>query len=609
MPSQITVFPPLALSLLLLLGSGRTVSAITTSRQFTATPAVTPTQASTQAEWLAHLAVKLAATENMEQSLPLFDRAVQVAQAIPDQASKIRALSAIALKLAAVGETKRSQQLFDQAVQLTKKTSSTFDMYAQGSALRDVIIQIAQARQTQRALPLTKTLSSNYLKAQVLNEIAASLANQGQLPQAKQVLLEALQDARGITGDYAYESNGSCGNDKFEVLAKIAGNLSLLSQFDTALQLAGSVSGCSSAAGQSTQDYQAWAFLGILGHLAKVDQVKQTWKSAQAIRSPLEQSIAWSAIALKLVDMGEIPLALSIAQKIAAIPPVKDYTPDWTQLNFGAKENALRDIALKLAQKRQFDAALQVVQGMTQSPQRATGSTLEFDIFPHPSIKDTTLGEIAHELAIAGQFSQALQVANSIPDAEGKALALIAIATGLQKIGQHSQASKLLQDLPLPPTPTKPNDYAASELISHIAVALITTGQIDRAIQMAQSIPNDLTKETTLRDIGTQLAQIGQVESALKLVNNLKGEGSKGTVLHQVASKLVELGQLKRAFQMASSMGGSPSSLEESEKDKLLAKIAEQFAGKGQRSQALQVAETIVDLELKAKTIAAIATI
>src|SRR5919199_4390691 len=160
MPSQATVFPPLALSLLLLLGSGRTVSAITTTRQVTPVRAVTPTQA----ELLAHLAVKLAATENMEQALPLFDRAVQVTQAIPDQGSKIRALSAIALKLAAVGETKRSQQLFDQAVQLTKKTSSTFDMYAQGSALRDVIIQIAQAGQTQRALPLTKTLSSNYLK-------------------------------------------------------------------------------------------------------------------------------------------------------------------------------------------------------------------------------------------------------------------------------------------------------------------------------------------------------------------------------------------------------------------------------------------------------------
>jgi tetratricopeptide (TPR) repeat protein len=602
MASQKAVFPPIALSLLLLLGSGTTVSTVATASQAKQAQSVTPPQA----ELLADLAVKLAANENIEQALPLFDRAVQVAEAIPNQASKIKALSAIALKLAEVGQTKRSEQLFAQAVQLTKKTTPDFDLYAQGPALRDVIIQIAQADQTERALQLTKTLSSNFLKAQALNEIAASLADRGQSQQAKPILLQALQFARGITGDYAYESNGFCGNEKFEVLSKIAGNLSLLSQLDTALQVAGSVSGCSSAAGQSTQDYQAWAFLGILGHLAKVDQVKQTWKSAQAIRSPLEQSIAWSAIALKLVDMGEIPLALSIAQKIAAIPPVKDYTPDWTQLNFGAKENALRDIALKLAQKRQFDAALQVVQGMTQSPQPASGSTPESDIFPHPSIKDTTLGEIAHQLALTGQVSQALQMANRIPDTEAKSLALIAIARVLQKTGQQAQASQLLQNLPLPPKPTQPNDYYGYQPLSHIVTALVTVGQTDRALQMTQSIGSDLVKESTLTDIATQLADLGQIEPALKLVNNLKGEGSRATVFNKVASKLVELGQLDRAFQIASSLGGSPSSLQGSEKDKLLADIANRFARKGQQSQALQVVETITDSELKAKEIAAI---
>ncbi len=607
MPSQKSVFPPISLSLLLTLGAGTTVSAVATTSQTPKAQLITLNQVASQAKSLADLALKVASNGNIEQALPLFDRAVQVAEAIPDRAAKIRALSAIALKLAEVDQTKRSEQLFAQAVQLTKKTSPDFDLYAQGPALRDVIIQIAQAGKTEQALQLTKTLSSNFHKAQALNEIAAILAARGQLQQAKPILLEALQFARGITGDYAYESNGSCGNDKFEVLSKIAGNLSLLSQLDTALQVAGSVSGCSSAAGQSTQDYQAWAFLGILSHLAKVDQVKQTWNSAQAIKSPLEQSIAWSAIALKLVDMGETPLALSIAQKIAAIPPVKDYSSEWTQLNFGTKENALRDIAIKLAQKQQFDAAKQVVQGMTDSPQSVSGSTQESEIFPHPSIKDTTLGEIAHQLALTGQVSQALQLANSIPDPEGKALALIAIARGLQKTGQEAQASKLLQDLPLPPTPTNPNDYAGYEALSHIAVALVTVGQTDRALEMAQSIPNDLVKESTLTDIAVQLADVGQIDPALKLVNTLKGEGSRATVFNKVASKLVEMGQLDRAFQMVSSIGGSPSSLQGSEKEQLLANIADQFARKGERSQAEKAAEALEDDQLKAKEMAAIA--
>jgi tetratricopeptide (TPR) repeat protein len=604
MSSQTTIFPPLALSLMLLLGSGGTASAVATASQATPSRSVTPNQV----ELLADLAVKLATSGNIEQALPLFERAVQVAEAIPNQDSKIKALSAIALKLAEVGQTQRSEQLFDRAVQLTKQTSAEFDLYSQGPALRDVIIQIAQAGQTERALQLSKTLASNFLKAQALNEIAVSLANKGQQQQAKQVLLEALQFAKGITGDYAYESNGSCGNEKFEVLSKIAGNLSLLSQLETALQVAGSVSGCSSAAGESHQDYQAWAYLGILSHLAKVDQVKQTWKSAQTIESPLEQAIAWSAIALKLVDMGETPLALSVARKVTEIRPPKEYTSEWTQQNFQTKEGALRDIAIKLAQKQQFETAMQVVQGMTQSPQQASGSTQGIDdLFPRPSIKDVTLREIAHQLALAGQVSQAVQMANGIPDTEAKALAVIAIARVLQKTGQETQASQLLQDLSLPPTPTKPNDYQGYQPRSRIAAALVTVGQTNRAIQMAQSIQDDSVKESTLTDIATQLANIGQVEPALKLANTLTFEGSRATVFNKVAAKLVELGQLDQAFQIASSLQGSPSSLQGTERDKLLADIANQFARSGKRSQALQAAEAIADDEVKAKTIAAIA--
>jgi hypothetical protein len=41
---------------------------------------------------------------NIQQALPLFDRAIQVAEAIPDRAAQIRALSAIALKLADMAE-------------------------------------------------------------------------------------------------------------------------------------------------------------------------------------------------------------------------------------------------------------------------------------------------------------------------------------------------------------------------------------------------------------------------------------------------------------------------------------------------------------------------
>ena len=79
MSSQTTIFPPLALSLMLLLGSGGTASAVATASQATPSRSVTPSQA----QLLADVAVKLATSGNISQALPLFERAVQVAEAIP----------------------------------------------------------------------------------------------------------------------------------------------------------------------------------------------------------------------------------------------------------------------------------------------------------------------------------------------------------------------------------------------------------------------------------------------------------------------------------------------------------------------------------------------
>jgi tetratricopeptide (TPR) repeat protein len=598
MSSQKTIFPPLALGLLLILSYGVTACKVKTTNQISQTRSLTLAHTNRQTELFALLPVQLAFDPNSEGDQSLLERAIQIAQAIPNQADKIRALSAIALNLAQTGHTQHSQHLFDQALQLSKQTSPEFNFYAQGPALQDVIIKIAQAGQTKQALQLTKTLPGPF-KASTLNEIAASLAHFGQLLEAKQVLLSALESARGINGDTSV-SNGYCSNDKFEVLSKIAANLSLLSQLDTALVIANSIYGCGSAADQGTQDYQAWAYIGILNHLSKVNQVKQTWNSARSIRNSWEKDIAWSAIAVKLIDMGETPLALSIAKKLALTPPEKGSSSEGQSRNFQNHENGLRDIALKLAQKRQFDAAIQVAQRMSEPPQPKAGEPSElYDYFPRPSPKETTLGEIAHQMALQELIPQALQVANDIPDTEAKATSLIAIAKVLQETRRNDQASQILQELPPLPSVLTARNYRGHKLVRNVAAALVSVGQTERALQLAHSIPD---QEEALRGIAVQLADTGQIERALLLSNTLKGEGSKEIVKIQVASKLMELGQLERALQIILDMSSF-------EKDKLLITIADQFARKGQLTQAKQAAEAINDSVTKVQAIAGIASL
>ncbi|MEC4812213.1 MAG: tetratricopeptide repeat protein [Scytonema sp. PMC 1069.18] len=605
--SQKTIFPKLALGLLFLLevNHHHTVQAQNTKSSRLDWERLQRVQniAPVPTESLADLAVKLANTDNSEQAVALFERAIRIAEGIPNQGSKINALSAIALQLSEVGQAQRSEKLFEQAVQLTEETSPTFSKYEQEEALRNISVQIAQAGQTQRALQLAKEIPSDYRKAQALNDIAFTLIKNGQTQFAKPVLLEALQFAKGITGDYAYESNGSCANYKFDVLSKIAGNLSLMSQLETALQIANSIEGCGSAGGEATQNYQAWAFVGILNHLAKVDQVQQTWKNAQAIKSPVEKAVTWSAIAVKLIDMGETSIALDIAKKLTKeIPSPTKLDSGFKFKTYQAREDALRDIAVKLAEKQQFDAAEQIAQAMTEPAQLGLSPQDAFYLLPTPSIKDSTLVEIIRQYAKAKKVPQALQLAKKIPDVEAKALAIIAVAKELQQTGEKAQAAKLLKDIPLPPTPKKSNDYQGYMSLSHVAIALVPVGQTDRAIKIAESLGSELMKESTLTDIGVQLADMGQIEPAMKIANSLKGAGSRAIVLNKVASMLTDDGQLDRAFEVASSFQGR-------ETTKLLADIASKFACSGKRDRALKVAETIPDDEVKAIEIAEIASV
>lgn len=600
------IFAPLALWLVLTAGFSKTEIAVASTLfnilETAEQVKVHQSYPQSLAERLTVLGTEIAATENTELALQLFDRSVQVTETIEDRATKINTLSAIALKLAEVEQTQRATQLFDRAVQLTKQTDENFTLYAQDPALRDVAIKVAQAGFTERALQLTETIASNYRKAEALNAIAPVLAEKGQLDRAKNILSEALQKARGITGDYVYESNGSCGNDKFDILAKIAGNLSLLSQVQKALEVAQSVTGCSSANGESGEDYQTWAYLGILAHLANAEQVKQTWTSAQTIQNNIEKAEVWSAIGVKLAALNETNLALSVASNISQqIPSITKIDYGSAMREFGVKEKALRDIAVKLAEVGQFEPAKQVAQTIRELTPEEVAANKYFNGGNKPSVKALTWVEIARQLAKAKQVEPALQIADSIGDGEGKALAIIAIAQQLQKTGQTSQAEKILsQNLQLPEI-TNAEDYTANQSIGSIAVALGTVGQVDRALQIAQSIKNDTVKQEAIGNIASQLAEVGQLDRALQIANTINNApGFQEDALSKIAIKFVELGQLDRALQVAQSLGDDT-------KDNILANIADAFAKLGQAEKALQVAQTIANKEMKATAIANIA--
>lgn len=614
--AKLAIFPSTALWLLLMLNSCAATTTVWGTSPGEKTLNLAVSNQSDQlhkAEVLAQLASAAAATGNVKQAQEIFDKALQAAQTIDNQSLKVKTISAIAVKLAEAGQTQRALQVFDQAVNLAEKRVEYYD---KDEALRDIVVQVAQVGEQQRALQWAQKIASGYRKAEALNGIAAAEAAGGKLEQAKGTLLKALESARGVTGDYAYESNGSCANYKFEAMSQIAGNLAVVEQLKTALQVAQSISGCVSAAGESRQDYQAWAFLGILGHLTKVSQVTQTLEAAKPIaNNHLEKAEILSAIGVKLAKMGESQLALQVAKTLGDEIQLGTSLPE-----VGAKDKALRDIATELLAVGQTEAALQVAQSI-----------------PDEKVKGLALADVAQQLAKAGQVERALQMANSISDGEGKALGLMAIASELNAAGQLLRSQQLLSQLPLPTIPD-PNVFGAYQPLRRIAAALAKIGQFDQALQVAETIKeptkDKYTKSEALADIAKYLAESGkleqafqvaqtietsnskaetlatiipklteisQVEQALQVTQTIQVDGWKDTPLAQIAPKLVELGQTERGIKIAQTLR------EESTKNEVLANIADQLAKSQKTEQALLVAQSIQDNATKANTLAGIA--
>jgi hypothetical protein len=612
MESQKKYLPSLALSLFFMLTQGTVVSVfasqeienfgnIKTNKQSNWIDQNILNYFSEEDQLLSNLTamgVKASNPNDSVNSSILFEKSIEISQKIPNYSSKINTLSDIAIKLAKSGNKQRSLQIFDQVIKLVQKPNKDFSEYEKEDVLRDTSIKLAQAGFIDQALDFGKKIPSNLIKAQVFNEISLILTENGQRTQAQQVLEKALQYTRLITGDYYYESNGSCANYKHEILAKIAANLSLQTQLNKALQIAQTISGCSSASGDSTQEYQAWAFLGILNNLQQLEPIKQTWYSSQKINSPQEKAVVWSKIAVKMAEIGETSFALSIGKKLATdIPSPTTISSELDIGSFFVRENSLAEIGIKLAQKQQFDSAMEIAQTLTDNKQLLP----EFlrDYFSYPTSKISVLSEIGKQMVGNKKLPEALQLIKNTTDKATKTFVQIAVASELEKSGQQTQAKKLFQALSLPPAPTKASSNKDNQIFHDIAVALVVAKQTEKAMQMVNAIQKDIDKESILTDIAIQLADSGDIQAALNLVKNLQSKGYKNSVNTKIAVKLIEQGQLEQALQILNSQSEIDTSL--------ISQIAEKFASVGKKEEAIKIAESIKNQEDKAKTLAAIA--
>jgi tetratricopeptide (TPR) repeat protein len=251
----------------------------------------------------------------------------------------------------------------------------------------NLVIKLVENGDIETARFWSNKISSVYPKAQALNAIATQLIKQEKTEAASVFLDEAIEVAEKITE--TYEANGSCANYRFEILSKIAANLSKLTQLKQALAIAETVEGCGSASGESGQDYQAESFLAILENTDNLTDLDQIWESSKNINREIEKAPVWSEIALKYIQVGKAKKAFKIAEKISKeIPTITEIDSGYAMRSVSIKPQALSKIALALNDAGYQEKALTVANFIED-----VSSTLP-EYYNYPNWREETIREI-----------------------------------------------------------------------------------------------------------------------------------------------------------------------------------------------------------------------
>jgi tetratricopeptide (TPR) repeat protein len=208
---------------------------------------------------------------------------------------------------------------------------------------------------------------------------------------------------------------------------------------------------------------------------------------------------------------------------------------------------------------------------------------------------ETYLGDIFQSIstayANAGAMEQALQVAQRIKVANSKSTALTHIASRYAQAGKPQQANTIFaQALKL--AQTAPEGNRAS-LISQIAIKNAQVGQLDKGLQVAQTIAAADAKARTLAEIAALYDRANQFEKAVAILPQISASG-KGitpfydadTLFREIFADYISDRQYKLAFQFSQT-------LDSTLQDQSLLKLVEEASAAGDFPLALRVVEVI----------------
>ncbi|QDU48489.1 hypothetical protein Pan110_08040 [Gimesia panareensis] len=269
-------------------------------------------------------------------------------------------------------------------------------------------------------------------------------------------------------------------------------------------------------------------------------EAKMKWIAERIFSQPVDPSYQLSRLSQKLSDEGKTAQAIRVVQLIPA------------------PRTQRQDVFLQDFQARHMSAS-GIVLNSTDTPPNTNSQCVSIaEIVVHsgveaaieksrkienPADRDAALSCMIPYLTDRTEFDDALKLAEAIqaPDQQIEAWALI--ARKQIKANQLEVAIRLVDRM----NPSEETYFIKQNLLFKIASRLVQTGQLNRALQLAETVKDPELQNQVLESIVLKLITEHQFQQALELcqqVKNYESDSAKDYCFSALVTHSIEAGQL-----------------------------------------------------------------
>lgn len=435
------------------------------------------------------------------------DRALEIAQQIPETKYKARTLLDVAQVLVKAGNDGQAREIFGQALEILH--CNVREDIPSDIAV-EIVHSLAKSGEFERAMAVVAEVvdPTFYFKAWARLVVAITAVDKGRAMEIFCRMLEELPWAR---------SKAAAILDTIHMLTS-AKDLASPEHLARILEIAQFLED-----GDKMDVFPQFACLLHQGDVHP-EIMENLLYAVKNLALDWDRANTLAAIATELAQKGEVKTALEIVGTIQ-----HDLYRDKTMFH----------IARATAKLHNWDIAI------------ATAG-----IIKNAGYKSQAWAEIAIHLAMAGEFDRALAMAEKIPFSTPKTRALSQIGHAL-KTKNPTRAAEIFSRA----LATAENAADKSQPLAEVAIAMAQDGELMRSLEITDRIDAENPKREVLRAVSREIAHVGEKEEkrqlldkVLQIAKSLQNRKYRGEALAAVAEALGTAQEFYEALAVASSI-------------------------------------------------------